>query len=251
MDKVASLRAFVKVVETRQLRRKPAVSFRLSRSAISKYVAELERTSACSFSTGQPVTPVPNENGQIYFERALAMLSELDAADQAVAQAQATPSGLLRINAPMSFGTLRLGPVVGEFMESIPGCQTAPCSQRRPDSTRSGRLRRHAPDRRAGILEPDRPQDRADRSRGLRFARLPCSPWHARPSSGLAQTTLLLTYGFLLTGNQWKLTGADGDHWIQPSMDAVRQQCRSAARRRNPWARRGADSDLYRRRSPR
>jgi DNA-binding transcriptional LysR family regulator len=26
-----------------------------------------------------------------------------------------------------------------------------------------------------------------------------------------------LTYGFLLTGNQWKLTGADGDHWIQPS----------------------------------
>ena len=26
-----------------------------------------------------------------------------------------------------------------------------------------------------------------------------------------------LTYGFLLTGNQWKLTGADGDHWILPS----------------------------------
>ena len=26
-----------------------------------------------------------------------------------------------------------------------------------------------------------------------------------------------LTYGFLLTGNQWKLTGADGDHWIQPA----------------------------------
>jgi DNA-binding transcriptional LysR family regulator len=27
----------------------------------------------------------------------------------------------------------------------------------------------------------------------------------------------LLTYGFLLTGNQWKLTGKDGDHWIQPN----------------------------------
>jgi len=26
-----------------------------------------------------------------------------------------------------------------------------------------------------------------------------------------------LTYGFLLTGNQWKLTEADGDHWIHPS----------------------------------
>lgn len=26
----------------------------------------------------------------------------------------------------------------------------------------------------------------------------------------------LLTYGFLLTGNQWKLTGPDEDHWVQP-----------------------------------
>jgi DNA-binding transcriptional LysR family regulator len=25
-----------------------------------------------------------------------------------------------------------------------------------------------------------------------------------------------LTYGYQATGNQWKLTGADGDHWIQP-----------------------------------
>jgi DNA-binding transcriptional LysR family regulator len=25
-----------------------------------------------------------------------------------------------------------------------------------------------------------------------------------------------LTYGFLSTGNQWKLSGKDGDHWIQP-----------------------------------
>jgi hypothetical protein len=26
----------------------------------------------------------------------------------------------------------------------------------------------------------------------------------------------VLTYGFLPTGNQWKLTGKDGKHWIQP-----------------------------------
>src|SRR6202007_398509 len=31
------------------------------------------------------------------------------------------------------------------------------------------------------------------------------------------RTHASLTYGFLLTGNQWKLTGTDGDHWIQPS----------------------------------
>ena len=25
-----------------------------------------------------------------------------------------------------------------------------------------------------------------------------------------------LTYGYLSTGNQWKLTGKDGDHWVNP-----------------------------------
>jgi DNA-binding transcriptional LysR family regulator len=30
------------------------------------------------------------------------------------------------------------------------------------------------------------------------------------------RSNALLTYGSLLTGNQWKLTGPDGDHWVQP-----------------------------------
>jgi DNA-binding transcriptional LysR family regulator len=38
----------------------------------------------------------------------------------AVAHAQSTPCGLLRVNAPMSFGTLRLGPVSAKFMEKYP-----------------------------------------------------------------------------------------------------------------------------------
>ncbi len=48
------------------------------------------------------------------------MLSELDAADQAVTHLQATPRGLLRVNAPMSFGTLQLGPAIADFMERYP-----------------------------------------------------------------------------------------------------------------------------------
>src|SRR6478672_12658548 len=119
MDKLASLKAFVKVVETGSFS-EAGRQLRLSRSAISKYVAELEESLGVQLLNRTTRHASPNENGQLYFERALAVLSELDAADQAVAQAQATPSGLLRINAPMSFGTLRLGPAIAGFMEKYP-----------------------------------------------------------------------------------------------------------------------------------
>jgi regulatory helix-turn-helix LysR family protein len=71
----------------------------------------------------------PTENGQAYFERVLGILGELEAADQAVTQLQATPRGLLRVNAPMSFGTLQLGPAIAEFMQlySIPSFGSSSC----------------------------------------------------------------------------------------------------------------------------
>src|SRR5262245_60804329 len=119
MDKVASLRAFVKVVETGSFA-EAGRQLRLSRSAISKYVAELEQSLGVQLLNRTTRHTTPNESGQMYFERALTVLSELDAADQAATQAQSTPSGLLRINAPMSFGALKLGPEVAKFMERYP-----------------------------------------------------------------------------------------------------------------------------------
>ncbi len=84
MDKVASLKAFVKVVETGSFS-EAGRQLRLSRSAISKYVARSRaKVSACNSSIAPHDTRVPTENGQLYFERALGILSELDAADQAV-----------------------------------------------------------------------------------------------------------------------------------------------------------------------
>jgi DNA-binding transcriptional LysR family regulator len=91
MDKVASLRAFVKVVETGSFT-EAGRQLRLSRSAISKYVAELEHSLGVQLLNRTTRHASPNENGQMYFDRALAVLSELDAADEAVAQAQSTPA---------------------------------------------------------------------------------------------------------------------------------------------------------------
>jgi DNA-binding transcriptional LysR family regulator len=157
----------------------------------------------------------PTEQGQAYFERATAILADLDAADHAVAERQSSPRGLLRVNAPMSFGTIRLGPVVAEFMERYPELQIQlVLSDEQVDPLQEGLdvvlriaeleassliARKLTPIPRALCASPTYLQRRGE----------PKHPDELREHDCLA-------YGYLSTGNQWKLTGTDGDHWINP-----------------------------------
>jgi DNA-binding transcriptional LysR family regulator len=215
MDKVASLRAFVKVVENGSFA-EAGRQLRLSRSAISKYIADLEESLGVQLLTRTTRHASPNENGQLYFERALVILSEIDAADQAVTSQQSTPRGLLRINAPMSFGTLKLGPALADFMVRYPEMQLQlvlsddlvdPVEGGFDVTLRIAELesssliaRKIAPMPRLICASPD-------------YLERHGSPAH--PDDLRKHHTL--TYGFLFTGNQWKLTGDDGVHWIQPA----------------------------------
>jgi DNA-binding transcriptional LysR family regulator len=154
--------------------------------------------------------------GQAYFERALGILTDLDAADQAVAHLQATPRGLLRVNAPMSFGTLELGPAIADFMEQNPELQIQlVLSDDQVDPVQGGfdvSLRIADLESSSLIARKVVPIDRVICASPDYLDRngVPTHPCDLRNHK-------LLTYGFLLTGNQWKLTGEDGDHWIQPA----------------------------------
>ncbi|MDB5654038.1 MAG: transcriptional regulator, LysR family [Tardiphaga sp.] len=215
MDKLSSLRAFVKVVELGSFS-EAGRQMRLSRSAISKYVSELEQSLGVQLLNRTTRHASPNENGQAYFERALAVLAELDAADQAVAQAQATPRGLLRVNAPMSFGTLQLGPAVADFMALYPELQIhLVLSDGQLDPTQGGY------DVTLRIADLESSSLIARKIVGIERVICASPAYLAQHGTPATPAELrkhsLLTYGFLLTGNQWKLSGADGDHWIQPS----------------------------------
>src|SRR5215813_10985860 len=122
MDKLSSLRAFVKVVEHGSFS-EAARSLRLSRSAVSKYVIELEQELGVQLLNRTTRSAAPTENGRAYYERATAILADLEEADIAVTRLQAEPRGLLRVNAPMSFGTLHLGSAIADFMETYPDLQ--------------------------------------------------------------------------------------------------------------------------------
>jgi DNA-binding transcriptional LysR family regulator len=134
-------------------------------------------------------------------------------ADLAVTRLQSEPRGLLRVNAPMSFGTLHLGHAVADFMEKHPQLQIQLIlSDQQVDPVQEGfditlRIadlpsssliaRRIAPARRVVCAAPSYLARRG----------APRHPDELRDHD-------CLTYGHLATGNQWKLTGPDGDHWI-------------------------------------
>ncbi|MBS0536811.1 MAG: LysR family transcriptional regulator [Proteobacteria bacterium] len=215
MDKLASLRAFVNVVELKSFA-EAGRKLRLSRSAVSKYVGELERDLGVQLLNRTTRQASPTETGQAYYERALSVLADLDAADQAATQAQSTPRGLLRVNAPMSFGTIKLGPVLADFMDVYPDLQIQlVLSDEQVDPVQDGldvTLR-------IAELEPSSLIAR----KLIDIDRVVCaSPGYFKKHGTPKQPADLrqhecLTYGFLSTGNQWKLTGRDGeDHWIAP-----------------------------------
>jgi DNA-binding transcriptional LysR family regulator len=214
VDKLASLRAFVKVVELGSFS-EAGRALRLSRSAVSKYIGELENELGVQLLIRTTRQVSPTENGQAYFERTLGILSDLDAADQAVTQLQSTPRGLLRVNAPMSFGTLRLGPAIAEFMALYPDLRIQlVLSDEHVDPVQDGldvTLRIADLESSSLIARKIMPIDRV----------ICASPGyyeqHGVPDHPAdLRNHVCLTYGFLSTGNQWKLTGNDGDHWIQP-----------------------------------
>jgi DNA-binding transcriptional LysR family regulator len=214
VDKLASLRAFVKVVELGSFS-EAGRELRLSRSAVSKHVADLENDLGVQLLNRTTRRASPTENGQTYFERALVILADLDAADRSVAHLQSAPRGLLRVNAPMSFGTIRLGPVIADFMARYPELRIQlVLSDEHVDPVQQGldvTLRIAELESSSLIARKIVPIDRVVCASPDYLARrgTPAHPNDLRDHN-------CLTYGFLSTGNQWKLSGADGDHWIQP-----------------------------------
>jgi DNA-binding transcriptional LysR family regulator len=214
MNKLESLRAFAKVVELGSFS-EAGRALRLSRSVVSKYVAELEDELGVQLLSRTTRRVSPTENGQAYFERVLGILGELDAADQAATQLQATQRGLLRVNAPMSFGTLQLGPAIAEFMQLYPELKIQlVLSDENVDPLQEGLD--------VTLRIADLESSSLIARRIMPIGRVLCaSPDYFQAHGTPAHPSELrdhncLTYGFLSTGNQWKLSGKDGDHWIQP-----------------------------------
>lgn len=92
----------------------------LTRSAVSKAVTELEQILGVRLLDRTTRRVTPTEAGRAYYERVTSILADVESTESAVSRLHDEPKGLLKINAPMSFGTLYLGPAIAEFMVAYP-----------------------------------------------------------------------------------------------------------------------------------
>jgi DNA-binding transcriptional LysR family regulator len=215
MDKLISMRAFTKVVDHGSFS-EAARDMRLSRSAISKYVIDLEAELGVQLVNRTTRSASPTDNGRLYYERCVAILADIKEADLTVSHLQVTPRGTLKVNAPMSFATLHLGKAIAAFMERYPELDIQLIlSDQQVDTVQEGFdvtirianvadssliVRKIAPAPRVLCASPAYLKRRG-------------TPKH--PNDLRSHDCLL--YGYLGTGLQWNLTGKDGDHWLRVS----------------------------------
>lgn len=119
MDKLNAMHAFAKVVTSGSYA-EAARQLGLTRSAVSKGVMELEHNLGARLLDRTTRKVSPTEAGLAYYERCIDILARIEETELQVSRLHDEPKGVLKINAPMSFGALYLAQAVAEFMQQFP-----------------------------------------------------------------------------------------------------------------------------------
>lgn len=208
MDKFLEMKTFVAVVDAGSFV-KAADALEVSKAAVSRYVAELESRLGVRLlhRTTRKLSLTPE--GEVFNARCRELLGGLDEAESEVSSHSGEAGGLLRINAPFSFGLLHLAPLWPAFMAQHPKVTL--------DVTLADRV-------------VDLVEEGFDMA--VRIGRLPASSLVSRP---LTSTRLVLcaspdylrqrgtpshpselashdvlTYSLFSMGEQWEFTGPEG-----------------------------------------
>ena len=118
MDNLNDMAVFAKVVRHRGFT--AAAALGVSKSAFSKQVGRLEDRLGARLLNRTTRKLSLTEVGEGFYEHCARIVEQAQAAADEVGSLAATPRGRLRVNAPMTFGTMHLGPAIAEFLEAHP-----------------------------------------------------------------------------------------------------------------------------------
>lgn len=119
MDHISRVGVFLQVVKYESFAG-AARALGMTGPAISKQVQSLEEKLGVKLLNRTTRHVSMTEEGAIYFDRARKALEDLEEAEQQIQELKACPTGKLKVNAPMSFGTQFLTKPIASFAEQYP-----------------------------------------------------------------------------------------------------------------------------------
>jgi len=119
MDRLTGMAVFARVIDAGSFTA-AAGQLGMSKSAVSKAIAALEDRLGARLLNRTTRRLALTEVGRAFYERCARIVAEAEEAELAVTHLQLTPRGTLRVNAPMSFGALHLGPALAGFLARYP-----------------------------------------------------------------------------------------------------------------------------------
>lgn len=120
MDRFEDLRCFVQVVDLGSVTR-AADALSIAPSAVSRRIKELEARLGAQLLTRTTRRMSLTEAGQGFHARAQAILRDLAEAEAEAGDAHGALTGLLRVAAPLTFGTRHLSGIIADFAADHPG----------------------------------------------------------------------------------------------------------------------------------
>ena len=121
LDDIAAFAAVVEASSVSGAARRLGVA----KSVVSKRVTELERGLGAMLLKRSPRSVTLTERGRAFYERTRSIMADLDEAAHAVRDDAADLRGLIRVAAPMTFGTLYLGELLWPFLLQHPALEVA------------------------------------------------------------------------------------------------------------------------------
>ncbi|MGE6332320.1 LysR family transcriptional regulator [Stenotrophomonas sp. NPDC077659] len=209
MDTLDAMRVFAAVVERNGFSA-AAQALDMSTAGVTRQVAALEKRLSTRLLHRTTRRVSPTSAGAAYYAQCVRLLAEFDALEASIGAQALEPSGTLRINAPVSWGIARLGPLLAGYRQRYPQVEL--------DLALSDRLVDMVEEGYDVAIRITREPSPALIARRLGQARISlCAAPSYLAARGTPRTPQeleqhdCLGYSYWASGNQWSLQGPGGE----------------------------------------
>lgn len=122
MDRLRTMESFVRVVRAGSFT-VAASQLGLSRALVSRHVSDLEARVGVRLLNRTTRSLNLTDEGRSYLDFCERLFRELESKEHAIVRTRAAPTGMLKLLAPKSFGTLHLADAIIDFAKSQPRLQ--------------------------------------------------------------------------------------------------------------------------------